>query len=161
MEVLCSERGGPGLPGARGRAAAGEPSRANGCGMRALSPAGHANDGEATGLNAPTGTAIPIAPLKLSASAAGPGKPVTPVAREGDAALPHRPSPPQPGGVSSALLAVLLSKVNHRPLSSVFMEEAHVVHTLLPFRCHQQRFFLPDLCSQLRHTGTTRSLWWH
>src|ERR1035437_2833512 len=67
-----SERGGPGLPGPGDRTTPSEPSCPNHGGVRALSPAGHANDGGTTGLRAPPGIAIPIAPLQPR-SHRGPG----------------------------------------------------------------------------------------
>src|SRR5674476_438807 len=67
-----SERSGPGLPRARDRTTPSEPSCPNHGGVRALSPAGHANDGGTTGLRAPPGIAIPIAPLQPR-SHRGPG----------------------------------------------------------------------------------------
>ena len=66
-----SERGGPGLPGPRSRSAASEPSCPYRRRIRALSPAGHANDGDATDQSAPTGIAIPIAPDHRNQSATG------------------------------------------------------------------------------------------
>ena len=63
LQVDGSERGGPGLPGPGDRTTPSEPSCPNHGGVRALSPAGHANDGGTTGLRAPPGIAIPIAPL--------------------------------------------------------------------------------------------------
>ena len=58
-----SKRSGPGLPGFGDSQATGKPSRPNLRKVRALSPAGHANDGEITSLCALMGIAIPIAPL--------------------------------------------------------------------------------------------------
>jgi hypothetical protein len=63
-----SERGGPGLPGARSRKATVEPARTNCRGVRGLSRAGRANDEDTAGLCAPADEPqFPLRPLQTSA----------------------------------------------------------------------------------------------